>query len=176
MNNEITGLSLVTREDFDGVMRKYADMVYRLAYSRTGNPTDAQDVVQDVFLRYIRADKTYNDEEHRKAWLIKITVNCSKSLLTSAWNRHRSAEEQDENRGECDSRFDEIDTKSEVYGAVLALPVKYRTVIHLFYYEDMSVAQIARATGAGESAVKSQLSRARAMLRESLKGVEFDDI
>lgn len=176
MSNEATGLSLITRESFDGVMRKYADMVYRLAYSRTGNPTDAEDVVQDVFLRYIRADKIYNDEEHRKAWLIKITVNCSKSLITTAWNRRRSAQEQDENRGENDKRFSEIETKSEVYRAVLELPVKYRTVIHLFYYEDMTVAQIAKATGAGESAVKSQLSRARGMLRESLKGAEFDDI
>ena len=71
----MTELSLVTRESFDEVMRKYADMVYRLAYSRVGNTHDADDILQEVFLRYIKADKTYNDEEHRKAWLIKITIN-----------------------------------------------------------------------------------------------------
>ena len=63
----MTELSLRTRESFDAVMRKYADMVYRLAYARTGNTFDADDILQEVFLRYIRAEKTYNDEEHRKA-------------------------------------------------------------------------------------------------------------
>ena len=70
----MTELSLRTRESFDAVMRKYADMVYRLAYSRVGNTFDADDILQEVFLRYIRADKTYNDEEHRKSWLIRITI------------------------------------------------------------------------------------------------------
>lgn len=170
----MTELSLTTRESFEAVMRKYSDMVYRLALSRTGSPTDADDILQEVFLRYIKADKTYNDEEHRKAWLIKITINCTKSFLTSAWNRHRDFAEADENSGAYDKRLTDIETKSEVYGAVLKLPAKYRTVIHLFYYEDMSVAQIAKATGSGESAVKSQLSRARNMLKELLKGVELD--
>ncbi len=155
-------------------MRHYSDMVYRLALSRTGNPADADDILQEVFLRYIKADKTYNDEEHRKAWLLKITINCTKSLLTSAWNRRRDFSEADENTGGYDKRLKDIETRSEVYGALLKLPQKYRTVIHLFYYEDLSVAQIAKATGAGESAVKSQLSRGRAMLRELLEGVEFD--
>ena len=83
----MTELSLRTRESFDAVMRKYADMVYRLAYSRTGSTFDADDILQEVFLRYIRADKTYNDEEHRKAWLIRITINCTRSFASSAWNR-----------------------------------------------------------------------------------------
>lgn len=172
--NKMTELSLCTRESFEAVMRKYSDMVYRLALSRTGNPTDADDILQDVFLRYIRADKTYNDEEHRKAWLIKITINCSKSFLTSAWNRHRDFSEADENSGVNDRRLSDIETRSDVYGAVLKLPVKYRTVIHLYYYEDLSVSQIAKITRATESAVKSQLSRARNMLKELLEGVEFD--
>lgn len=172
--NKMTELSLCTRESFEAVMRKYSDMVYRLALSRTGNPADADDILQDVFLRYIRADKTYNDEEHRKAWLIKITINCSKSFLTSAWNRHRDFSEADENSGANDKRLSDIETRSDVYGAVLKLPVKYRTVIHLYYYEDLSVSQIAKITRATESAVKSQLSRARNMLKELLEGVEFD--
>lgn len=172
--NKMTELSLCTRESFEAVMRKYSDTVYRLALSRTGNPADADDILQDVFLRYIRADKTYNDEEHRKAWLIKITINCSKSFLTSAWNRHRDFSEADENSGSYDKRLSDIETRSDVYGAVLKLPLKYRTVIHLYYYEDLSVSQIAKITLATESAVKSQLSRARNMLKELLEGVEFD--
>lgn len=167
-------LSLCTKESFDEVMRKYADMVYRLAYSRVGNSTDADDVFQEVFLRYIKADKTYNDEEHRKAWLIKITLNCSKSFLTSAWNRHRDFEEPDINEGAEDENIRKTETKSDVLNALLKLDNKYRTAIYLHYYEDLSVAQIAKVTGSTESAVKARLSRGRAMLKELLEGVEFD--
>lgn len=170
----MTELSLVTRESFDEVMRKYADMVYRLAYSRVGNTHDADDILQEVFLRYIKADKTYNDEEHRKAWLIKITINCSKSFLTSAWNRRRDFSEPDNESGGFDNGLAAADTRSDVLGAVMKLSDKYRTAVYLFYYEDMSVSEISKATGASESAVKARLSRARAILKESLKGVEFD--
>ncbi len=167
-------LSLCTKESFEEVMRKYADMVYRLAYSRVGNSTDADDVFQEVFLRYIKADKTYNDEEHRKAWLIKITVNCSKSFLTSAWNRHRDYAEPDPNEGSEDVGLKNTETRTAVLNALLKLDIKYRTAIYLFYYEDLTVAQIAAATGSTESNVKARLSRGRAMLKELLEGVEFD--
>ena len=161
-------LSLVTRESFEAVMHRYSDMVYRLALSRTGNPADADDIFQEVFLRYIRADKTYNDEEHRKAWLIKITINCTKSFLTSAWNRHRDFAEPDENTGAYDKRISDIETKSEVYGAVLKLPAKYRTVIHLFYYEDMPVNEICTVMGAKQNTVLSWLRRGRKALKKMI--------
>lgn len=164
----MTELSLSARESFDEVMRAYADMVYRLAVSRTGSAADAEDLLQEVFLRYIRADKTYRDEEHRKAWLIRATINCAKSLHTSAWSRRRGAAEPSANEGREDERLRAVETRSLVYGAVLKLPAKYRTAIHLYYYEDLSVAQIAKILGIGESAVKSRLARARAMLKEDL--------
>ena len=172
----MTELSLRTRESFDAVMRKYGDMVYRLAYARTGNTFDADDILQEVFLRYIRADKTYNDEEHRKAWLIRITVNCTRSFAASAWNRHKDYEEPDENEGREDPALKAAETKSDVMNALLELPEKYRTAIYLFYYEDMSVAQIAGSLGTTETNVKTRLSRGRDMLKEKLKGAEFDDV
>lgn len=170
----MTNLSLRTRESFEAVMRKYADMVYRLAYSRVGNTHDADDVLQDVFLRYIKADKTFNDEEHRKAFLIKVTLNCSKSFVTSAWKRHTDFSEPDENIGSEDSRLRKLEERSDVLEAVMKLGDKYRTAIYLFYYEDMSVSEIAKITSSSESAVKVRLNRARAMLKEMLEGVQFD--
>lgn len=169
----MTELSLSAGESFDAVMRHYADMVYRLAVSRTASVHDAEDILQEVFLRYIRAGKTYRDEEHRKAWLIRATVNCAKSWKTSAWSRHRDFNELDENTGAEDARLREIETKSEVYGAVLKLPEKYRIAIHLFYYEDLPISAVAKILGVGESAVKSRLARARAMLKEEL-GEDID--
>lgn len=170
----MTELSLRTRESFDAVMRKYADMVYRLAYSRTGSTFDADDILQEVFLRYIKADKTYNDEEHRKSWLIRITINCTRSFATSAWNRHKDMSEPDPNIGADDPALSAAETRSDVMNALLGLNEKYRTVIYLFYYEDMSAAEIAKSLGITESNVKTRLSRGREMLREKLKEVEFD--
>lgn len=162
-------LSLSARDDFEQVLELYNKMVYRLAYARTGSVQDAEDVLQEVFLRYIRADKTFNDEEHRKAWLLRVTVNCSKTLVTSSWNRRRSDEETDDNffRAE-DRQLEQWDTKSAVLEAVRSLPEKYRVVVHLFYYEELTVEEIGQIIGAGLSAVKTRLHRARNMLKEIL--------
>ena len=169
-------LSLRTRDSFDEVLKTYSNTVYRLAYSRVGNKPDADDILQDVFLRYIRADKVFNDEEHRKAWFIRVTLNCTKSHATSAWNRHRASDkalDYAERQDETDD-IGRLETKTAVYDAVLALAPKYRTVIHLFYYEEMSLTEISEALGLGENTVKSQLHRARNILKDKLKGVEFD--
>ena len=172
-------ISLKASESFEQVMEFYMPMVYRIAFSRLGSAHDAEDITQDVFLKYYRADMTYNNEEHRKAWLIRCAINCTKNLVTSAWYRHRAADEGLENMEEngeipgSDGDIDKIEQKNAVIGAVMQLPEKYRTVIHLFYFEDMSVAQISKATGIREATVKSQLSRARDMLKPLLKEVDF---
>ena len=167
-------LSLRSRDDFEQVLELYNKMVYRLAFARTGNVQDAEDVLQEVFLRYIRANKTFNDEEHRKAWLLRVTINCSKTLVTSSWNRRRSDEETDDSCfGTDDRQFERSDTKSAVLEAVKALPEKYRVVVHLFYYEELSVEEIGRITGSGLSAVKTRLHRARNMLKNILKEEEL---
>ena len=168
---------------FEDVLHTYSDMVYRLAFSRVRNSFDANDITQEVFLKYIRAAKSYNDEEHRKAWLIKTTINASKTLVLSSWSRRRSsAELSDEGLGVTavtkDKNLETIETKSVVLSAVMELPKKYRTVIHLFYYEDMSLTDISETTGLAVNTVKSQLHRARGLLKEHLDkmGVDFNDI
>ncbi len=172
-------MSLKASESFEQVMEFYMPMVYRIAFSRLGSAHDAEDITQDVFLKYYRADLMYNDEEHRKAWLIRCAINCTKTLVTSAWFRHRASDEGLENMVENgdipgdDGSIGRIEQKNAVMSAVMKLPDKYRIVIHLFYFEDMSVAQISKATGIREATVKSQLSRARDMLKPMLKEVDF---
>lgn len=146
------------------IVEKYYDMVYRLALAQTKNRDYADDVTQDVFLRFIRTEKEFESDEHVKAWLLRVTVNCSKSLFMSAW--FKKTEPLDENE---EIPF-ETEEKSDVYYAAQSLPAKYRAVIHLFYYEDMSIEQIAKTLNSKESTVKSQLHRAREMLKEKLKG------
>ena len=170
-------LSLCAAENFEEVMEFYMPMVYRIAFARLADRSDAEDVTQDVFLRYFRTGLTYESEEHRKAWLIRCAVNCAKNVAGSAWNRHRSRGELTENLDDpdnepmascCEEQFEKTERRLAVMNAVMKLPEKYRTVIHLFYFEDMSVAQISSAVGAGESTVKSQLSRARKGLKPLL--------
>lgn len=145
------------------VLKRYSAMVYRLAFIRTQNRQDAEDITQEVFLKYIRSGKTFESEEHRKSWLLKVTVNTSKSMLTSAWARHYA--HMDEVREEsC-----QMEEKSEVFYAVQSLPEKYRIVIQLYYYEDLSVREISQILSKKESTVKSLLHRGRKMVKNILE-------
>ena len=150
------------REEARQVVERYGSMVYRLAYARTGRRDDAEDVTQEVFLRLVHAAPAFRDEEHQKAWLLRVTANCAGDLFRSPWRkRHRPLEE-------ADGLISPEPEENGVLEAVLALPERYRTVVHLFYYEELSVAEIAAALGKSEGAVRTRLSRARGMLRELL--------
>ena len=145
--------------------KKYSDMVYRLAFARVKNKYDADDILQEVFLRFIKYKDKVENEEHLKALLIRITINCSKSLLTSGW--FKRTEPLSESLSVRDEYSDTLD-------AVLRLPKKYRTVIHLHYYMGYSVEEIAKILKSKPSTVKSQLHRARQKLKIDLKGDEVN--
>lgn len=146
-------------------VEKYFDMIYRLALSQTKSREYADDVVQEVFLRYIKTDTDFKSDEHIKAWLIRVTLNYSKSIFTTSWHKKTVALSERENM----PVFDALE-KSDVYYAVAELPQKYKAVIHLFYYEDMSIEDISKYLNSNPSTVKSQLRRGRKMLGEKLKG------
>ncbi len=157
----------MTKTDCAGVFKremteKYFDMVYRLALARTKDTELANDVCQDVFVRYIKSDKNFESEEHVKAWLIKVTINLSKGAFTSSWFKKTVplSEELSFNDPEV----------SDLYTHVQKLPKKYLTVIHLHYYEDMPVSEIARILKMNESTVKSHLFRGRNELKKILGG------
>ncbi len=144
----------------------YGDMILRLAMARTGNRHDGEDLLQEVFVRYIRSGVLFENEEHRKAWLIRTTINCAKSLNTSAWKTRNVPVD------ECPP-VSEQKQEDSVYETVMTLPEKYRTVVHLFYYEDMSTKEIAEVMGCSDGTVRSLLSRARKKLQKILKGEEL---
>jgi len=146
------------------VIEKYNTMVYRLAFSRTKSVQDAEDIMQNFFMKFIKSNINFESQEHIKAWLIRITINLSKNLLTSAWFKRTTTLEED--------IVITLKEESEVYKYVLDLPIKYRTVIHLFYFEDMTTANIAEILSIKESTVRSQLHRGRNMLKEKMKGDE----
>ena len=149
----------------DAVVRRYADTVYRLAYARTGSKADADDVFQEVFLRYVQKKPEINSEEHLKAWLIRVTVNCSRKLMSSFWNKHT------EGLNEA-MIFDGV-REYDLYYELMRLKPREREVIHLYYYESMKTEEIARALGVSEAAVRARLSRARKALRAFMKEEDY---
>ncbi len=156
---------ILSMEDKHRIVEEYFDMVYRLAFSQIKDKEHTDDVVQDVFLRFLKTDKTFEDNEHIKAWLLRVTLNRSKDVFLNSWHKKTVplTERPDE------PTFDSTE-KSDVYYAVMELPAKYRAVIHLFYYEDMSIEDISQSLGIGASTIKSQLSRGRKLLQNKLKG------
>ena len=130
--------------------------------ARTRNIETSEDVYQEVFLRLARKMPEFESEEHKKAWLIRVTINCSKSILNSSFIKHRA--DLDENLS-----F-ETPERHDIYYAVLNLPIKYRTVIHLYYYENYSIKEISKILKLNENTIKTRLSRARQKLEKTVKG------
>lgn len=143
--------------DTEQIVETYADMVYRLAFARVGDKNDADDVFQEVFLRYFKNKPCFTSEEHCRAWLIRVTINCSKNLWKSAWRRKTQQLSED-------MLFSDP-ADQELFDELLKLPDWDRTVLHLFYYEEMSVEQISRISGKKPATIRTQLTRARRKLK-----------
>ena len=154
-------LAAVQEAEQEAVVRRYSEMVYRLARSQVRTRADAEDLYQEVFLRYFRAAPDFESEEHRKAWLLRVTLNCAKKFWASAWVRHTVPLEETEPFSEPEDR--------QLYEALQSLPGKYRVVLHLFYYEDLSTEEIGRLLGRRSATVRTQLTRARRLLREIMR-------
>ena len=176
-----------TDDELSAIVLRYQDMIYRLLVVRMKDSYAADDLFQEVFLRLVRAGKRFDSEEHLKAWLLRVAVNLCNDRHRSAWNRRtvlyddrvkRGGDREDDAGEDFDDpdepgAYDDADApedplRSATFAAVQALKPKLREVVHLFYYEELSVREIAGILGIGESAVKTRLSRARESLRGQL--------
>ncbi len=153
--------------DVEEALQTYGDMVYRLALVQMKNRSEADDVFQEVFLRLVRYKDRIQGEAHLKPWLLTVTVNCCRKQFDNAFRRRTVPMDREIGREES---YEMGLPGDPVYDAVLELADDYRSVIHLFYYEQYSVREIGEILDISESAVKTRLSRARGMLKETLKG------
>lgn len=144
------------------VIEKYSNMVYRIALTRSGNIENAEDIFQEVFIKFSEKRPIFNNEEHEKAWFIKVTINLTKNLNKSAWNRKVIS--LDENI------IFETEEESNVFSVVSELPQNYKTVIYLSYYEGYKVKEIAKIMNKREGTIKTWLYRAREILKKKLEG------
>lgn len=150
------------------LIEKYSPVVYRMAYSMVKNTQDAEDIHQEVFVRYLAKRPAFEGEEHAKAWFLRVTINLAKNLWKTAWRQRVVS------LGEADREEEQPQKKEDqLVETVKRLPQKYRTLVHLFYYEEYSLEEIANILKAKPSTVRTQLTRARQKLRELLKEDEY---
>ncbi len=152
-------------DDFHiNIIKKYSDMVYKLAYSLVKTRFDADDIYQEVFMRYIRKDPKFHSPEHERAWFLRVTINCCKNQWKSPWAQRMVELDEDSSPAAA-----EPCEGQSLIETVKELPEKYRAVIHLFYYEGLSVEEIGRVTRSKASTVRTRLTRARRLLKERLE-------
>lgn len=155
-------MAIQRKEDAERIVDTYGDAVYKLALSLTRHKDVADDVFQEVFLRYMKKRPVFENEKHARAWFYIVTKNCCRTHFMSAFIRHSAPLDQ------------EIpflnDPDYKLYQYVLELPVKYRIVIHLFYYEGYSTRETAAILKKKEATVRTQLKRARTLLKKVMEG------
>ena len=161
-------------KDIREAVKKYSDMLYKICIVILCNEQDVQDAIQDTFCRYLEKKPEFRNEEHEKAWFIRTTINVCKDLLKAKWNRDIvRLEEWDSDDKVPDAGGDVFD---ELREAILSLPEKYRVPIHLYYYEEYSVREIARLLHRTESAIQTQLQRGREKIKQKMEGSEKNEV
>lgn len=151
------------KEQFESLVEKYMDMIYRVAYSWTKNSDDANDVTQDVLIQLYKSNKKFESDVHIKNWLIKVTVNQCKMLFRTPWSKMEDISNYAETIGfEDESHLD-------LFFAVMKLDKKYRVPLMLFYYEGYSTKEISSFLGISEKTISTRLFRAKAILKDYLK-------
>ena len=147
------------------VVRTYAQMVYKIAYRYVLNQTDADDVFSETFLAYFKKERVFQDEEHRKAWLIRVTINCAKDLLKGK----QSWDELNEELAGDDTPDTSSEEQLDLHTAIRQLRLEYREAICLYYLEGMSIKDMSVLLGRNESTIKTHLARGREKLRKFLE-------
>lgn len=147
----------------------YGTILFKIAMIHLGSKEDAEEAIQETFIKLLYKSPEFKDQEHKKAWLIRVITNHCKNMQGSLWRRRVIKME------EMDEYFETFSSDRTLMDHVLKLPFKYKIVIHLYYYEEYSVREISGILQISESAIKMCLNRGRKLLRMDLEGLEGDD-
>ena len=152
------------REPVQKLVERYQQNLYAAAFNVCKNQMDAEDIVQEAFLQYYTSKKEFDDEQHIRAWLIRVVINKAKNCNLTFWRRNKCSLDD-----YIETLVFETPASKELFEEVMKLPEKYRIVIHLFYYEDYSIKEIAQSLEMPENTVKTNLKRGRQALKEFLE-------
>ena len=150
-------------QEFTKTYEMYVDDIYRLCFSFMKNHMDAEDAVQETFMKYYHSGKDFEDEGHLKAWLIVTASNHCKNLLKQWWRKGQNLEDYQETVGEGGQMVDEM------MELVMKLPQKYKTAVYLYYYEGYDSREIARLLKKPDSTIRTYLQKARKLLKKELE-------
>ena len=150
---------MMTEQQFTDAVKRYLDMVYRIALNWFRNPADAEDAAQNAMLRLWRTDTEFQGEDHLRHWLVRVTLNECKRMSAHPWRRRTVPPEP---------AFSDP-ARQTLYQEVMELPVKYRVPLYLYYYEGYKVDEVGELLGLNASTVQTRLARARAKLKTQLK-------
>lgn len=155
----------IRKVDCDWVLQNFSDTVYKIAISQMSNQQDANDIFQETFIKLVQKERQFKNKEHLKAWLIRVTINNCNDFYRR-WNNQTV-------ELDIDIPFVEQE-QSDLFFEVQLLPIKYRQVIHLYYYEDYSVSEISKLLEIPEGTIKSDLYRARNLLKNKLENRMYE--
>lgn len=156
--------------NLEQLYKKYRDNIFAIGLNYFGNPSDADDIVQETFFKLSKSRTAFDSEEHIRNWLIRVAVNECKRISLSFWWRKRQPLEE-----YLETVSFETKEENELFSAVMKLKPKYRQAIHLFYYEGYSTTEIANILHISQSTVTTRLARARHQLKENLQEVWHDE-
>lgn len=160
---------MFTDEQFTFLADKYMDTIFRVAFSYMKSREDADDITQNVLIKLYQTDAAFEGESHLKHWLIRVTINECKSAFRSLWRKTENIDDY------ADTLAMPSREHSDLFQAVMGLPMKYRVVIYLFYYEGYSTAEIARMLDIAEPTVRTHLFRGRQRLKKVLTEAACND-
>lgn len=154
-----------SEQEANRAIERYADTVRRICMIHLKNHADTEDIFQNVFLKYVLSTAVFENEEHEKAWFIRVTINACRDLLKNFFRSRTVSLDT-----LLDQPADLTETDRTVLDAVLALPPKYRDVVYLHYYEGYTAPQIGQILKKNVNTVYTLLNRAKQALRETLGG------
>ena len=150
--------------EFDAKYNDYGNMLYKIAFLYLGNESDTEDVLQDVFTKYLYGNYKFKNSEHEKAWFIRVTQNKCLDYLKKSGRRNECIDDVP-----ATATYKDEDMEQDVIAKVIALPEKYKSAIILFYYNDYTVDEISKTLKISKSAVKKRLQRGRDILKLELE-------
>jgi RNA polymerase sigma-70 factor (ECF subfamily) len=166
MNNKI----VIQENNIELMMRRYGDMIFRIAFNYMKNIHDAEDISQDVFIKILKNNKNFIDAEQEKAWVIVLTMNTCKDKLRSSWKKIILLK----NNIEFPFKEDN-DNNNDIMIKVFKLSKKYRMIIYLYYFEGYKISEISKILKQREGTIKTKLRRAREFLKNEMKGGREDE-
>ena len=150
--------------EFEAKYNEYGNMLYKIAFLYLGNASDTEDVLQDVFTKYLCGKYKFKNTEHEKAWFIRVTQNKCLDYLKKSGRKNECIEDVS-----ATATYKDEDLEQDVISKVIALPEKYKSAIILFYYNDYTVEEISKTLKISKSAVKKRLQRGRDILKLELE-------